>query len=272
MTDLNGQVAIVTGGGTGIGKGVVERLIKEGMSVVINGVDIVSSDDNQYGDRKIGGYQAAIKLASQIKSQGGQAIAYEADVTKAEQMANLVSETVKTYGKLDLLVNSAGVVTSASVVDLTEHDWDAMMTINAKGTFLSNQAVLTQMLKQEKGKIINISSIAGKQGYAGLAHYCASKFAVIGFSQALAKELIQARITVNVVCPGVVSTPMWDMLSEKFAEPGESNSDSFERNVDDFIPQGEPQTVEDMAEAVVFLANSDHVTGQAINVDGGSVM
>lgn len=272
MSNLNQQIAIVTGGGTGIGKGIVKRLVEEGMAVVINGVDKVPSTSNQYGSKDIGGFRAAKTLAAEVVAQGGQAIAVEADVTDSGEVDALFNKAVKEYGKVDLLVHSAGVVTAKPVVELTENDWDTVMNINTKGTFLTNRAAARQMLDQGSGKIINVSSIAGKKGYGNLAHYCASKFAVIGFTQALAMELADKNITVNAICPGVVGTAMWDMLRVEFAQSGETKAESYERNVKAFIPQGMPQTEADMAEAIVFLMNSDHVTGQAINVDGGSVM
>lgn len=272
MNLLSDKIAIVTGGGTGIGAGIVRRLHHEGATVVVNGVDTVRTDSNQNRSTHIGGFAAAQGLADELDGSGATATALEADVTDKAQVDALVHQAVERFGRIDLLVHSAGIITSKPVVELTESDWDSIMTTNAKGTFLTNQAVVPQMLSQGGGKIINISSIAGKQGYAGLAHYCASKFAVLGFTQALARELIADRITVNAVCPGVVGTAMWQMLRQDFARPGESEEQSYERNVAAFIPQGVPQTEADMAEAVMFLVRSDHVTGQAINVDGGSVM
>lgn len=272
MNHLEGKVALVTGGGTGIGKGVVDRLSREGAKVVVSGVDLIDSTHNQYGAKNVGGFSAAKQVAAEMSARGGEAIALEADVTNAKQVQELVTATVAQYGRLDLLVHCAGVITSKPVAELLEADWDSIMDTNAKGTFLINQAAAAQMKKQGNGKIINFSSIAGKQGYAGLAHYCASKFAVLGFTQALAKELILENITVNAVCPGIVGTAMWEMLRRDFARPGETEEESYQRNVAAFIPQGVPQTEADMAEAVIFLAMSDHVTGQAINVDGGCVM
>ncbi len=272
MTQLADKVAIVTGGGTGIGKGIAKRLHSEGATVVVNGIDSVRTVSNQYRTKNLGGFTAAQEVAADLSELGGEASAIEADVTDQAQVDMLIKKTVQAYGRVDLLVHCAGIITSKPVVELTQDDWDSIMTTNAKGTFLMNQAAAKQMLIQGGGKIINISSIAGKQGYAGLAHYSASKFAVLGFTQALARELIKDNITVNAICPGIVGTAMWQMLRQDFAEPGESEEDSYQRNVDAFIPQGVPQTEEDMATAVMFLAVSDHVTGQAINVDGGCVM
>lgn len=267
---LKGKVALVTGGGTGIGRGVVERLAAEGASVAVAGVDVIESANSQYGTRNVGGYTAALALVEDLKKKGFRAIAVEADVTRMDQVKVMITRVVEAFNRLDILVNCAGVITSATVDKLTEEEWDTVMDVNAKGTFVVDKVASAEMIKQGFGKIVNFSSIAGKIGYAGLAHYCASKFAVIGFTKALAAELAKQKITVNAVCPGIVGTQMWKMLSKDFGMPGESEEESYERNVRAMIPQGEPQTAEDMAEAVVFLAVSDHVTGQAIYVDGGA--
>ena len=269
---LQGKVAAVTGGGTGIGKGVSQRLALEGARLAIVGADVLSSAFNQKGAKNVGGFTAARELAKSLSEGGVSAIAIECDVTQKNQVESMINGIVAHFGRIDLVVHCAGVITAKKVVDLTEEDWDSVMTTNAKGTFLVDQAAAAQMMKQGGGKIINFSSIAGKTGYAGTAHYSASKFAVIGFTEALAKELIQDHITVNAVCPGIVGTQMWKMLARDFALPGESDEQSYQRNVAAMIPQGEPQTEEDMAEAVMFLALSDHVTGQAIGVDGGACM
>jgi len=269
---LQGKVAIVTGGGTGIGKGVSKRLAREGAKLAIAGADFVASALNQNQTKNLGGYTAAKELAQALSKEGVSAIALEADVTNKAQVESMIHAALAHFGRVDLLVHCAGVITVRNVAELTEEDWDSNMITNAKGTFLVNQAVAAQMKKQGGGKIINFSSISGKVGFPGLAHYCASKFAVHGFTQALAKELIRDHITVNIICPGVVGTQMWKLLAQDFAMPGESVEQSFQRNVATRIPQGEAQTEEDMAEAVVFLAVSDHVTGQAITIDGGATM
>lgn len=269
---LEGKVAIVTGGGTGIGKGVVEALVCEGAKVAIVGVDFVDSAANQYGSKNIGGYTAAKNLAAELKEKGFDAIAIEANVTKDADVENMVKKTIEHFGRLDILVNAAGLITCKNVEDLTEEDWDSVVNTNAKGTFLTNKAVIPQMKKQGWGRIINFASIAGKNGYPGLAHYCASKFAVVGFTNALAKELVKYNITVNAVAPGIVATEMWVHLQRAWALPGESEEESYKRCVSTMIPQGVDQTPEDMAKAVLFFINSPHVTGQTLNVDGGCAL
>ncbi|HEX3012405.1 MAG TPA: SDR family NAD(P)-dependent oxidoreductase [Syntrophomonadaceae bacterium] len=270
MTSLKGKVALVTGGGTGIGKGVVEALIGRGIDkIAIAAADFVDLAANQYKTKNIGGYTAAKKVCEDLKKKGVDAIAIETNITKPADVKNMVKETIDRFGKIDILVNVAGLITCKMVEDLTEEDWDSVVTTNAKGTFLVDQSVIKQMKKQGEGRIINFSSIAGKTGYATLAHYCASKYAVIGFTVSLAKELLHDGITVNSVAPGIVATKMWEDLADSLALPGESREDSYKRNVGIMIPQGTDQTAEDMAAAVLFFIDNPHVTGQTLNVDGG---
>ena len=147
------------------------------------------------------------------------------------------------------------------------------MDVNVKGTFLVNKAAVIQLRAQGTGgQIVNIASVAGKFGTATLSHYCASKFAVVGFTNALAKEVAREGITVNCICPGIVGTQMWTMLNDAFAEPGETPEQAYARAVERFIPQGIPQTEEDMAGLALYLVNAPHVTGQAINLDGGTAL
>jgi len=268
---LKGMTAIITGGGTGIGKGVSERLAREGANVSIVGINVINSKDNQYDSRDIGGYTAAKKLAKAIVNDGYQAIAIEADITNEDQVKNMIDETVTQFGAVDILVNCAGIVSFRKIENLTVQDWDHVMDVNLKGTYIVDKAAIVQMRKQgSKGKIINFSSDCGKKGEPGLAHYCASKWGVIGFTKALSKELAKENITVNSVCPGIVGTQMWKSLSKILSKPVETEEESYKRNIEVSIPQGVPQTAEDMAEAVVFLSVSDHITGEALSVDGGS--
>jgi len=268
--ELKGKVALVTGGGTGIGKGVVELLAREGASIAIAAADIVKISANQYGSKNIGGYTAAKAVVEDLRKKGINAIAIETDVTDSNSVQKMIDKTVETFGKLDILVNVAGVITCKNVIDLTEDDWDSIMTTNAKGTFLTNKEAVKQMKKQGTGgRIVNFASIAGKTGYPGLAHYCASKFAVVGFTNALAKEVAKDNITVNAVAPGIVLTEMWMKLRKDWALPNETEEASYKRNVTSMIPQGTDQTPEDMAKAVLFFIMSPHVTGQTVNVDGG---
>ncbi|MGI6605197.1 MAG: SDR family oxidoreductase [Firmicutes bacterium] len=267
---LAGKVALVTGGGRGIGRGVVEVLVREGARVAIAEADRVVWTANQYWTKEIAGYQAAKALAAELVAQGAEVIAIEADVTKVAEVKAMVAATLRKWGRLDILVNAAGVITVNPVEALTEDEWDSIMDTNVKGTFLCCQVVLAQMKQQGGGRIVNFASIAGKEGAPGLPHYCASKFAVVGFTNSLAKEVARDNISVNAVCPGVVPTQMWVLLRRAYALPGESEDESYRRTVERLIPQGVDQTAADMGEAVLFLVTNDHITGQALNVDGGA--
>ena len=255
---LAGKVAIVTGAGGKIGRAIVLALEKESADVVT--CDMV--------------YEQAAKTSEAVRVLGGRALALKVDVTKAKEVDQMVDSSLKKFGKIDILVNNAGVNRIAKVVDMKEEDWDAVFAVNAKGTFLCSKAVAPYMMKQKSGKIVNISSGAGKQGRSiGMAHYSASKFAVIGFTQCLALELAPYNINVNAVCPGIVDTPMWsEVVAPAYAKLwGVSVEEAFQRNVKQRIPLGRPQTPEDIGNIVVFLASneSDNITGQSINVDGG---
>jgi len=171
------------------------------------------------------------------------------------------------------VVNAAGVITVRPIAEMSEEEWDNVMDVNAKGTFLVNKAAIIQMRVQGGGgRIINISSISGKFGVATLTHYCASKFAVVGFTNALAKEVAREGITVNCICPGIVGTQMWTLLNKAFGKPGETPEETYARVVEHYVPQGEPQSEEDMADMALYLACAPHVTGQAFNVDGGAAL
>jgi meso-butanediol dehydrogenase/(S,S)-butanediol dehydrogenase/diacetyl reductase len=184
----------------------------------------------------------------------------------------MIATVERDFGKLDIAVNNAGIVSLGSVAELTVQQWDDLMTINLRGVFLCCQAELALMRKGGSGRNINTSSIAGKIGFPDLAHYTASKFGVIGFTNAFAKEVAREGITVNALCPGIVGTGMWrgdTGLSGRWAQDGESEEQSWERHQSALLPQGEAQTPEDMGQLAVFLASAPHVTGQAMAVDGG---
>ena len=256
---LKGKVALVTGGGRGLGQGIVKRLAEEGCDIAV--VDMIEEN--------------AKKVAEEVKAMGRRAIALKIDVTMWDQVQNMVKETIDQLGGLDIAVNNAGVISIMPVEELTEKDWDFVLDVNAKGVFLCCKAVIPHMKKQNWGRIINTASIAGKIGFPDLAHYSASKFAVVGFTNALAKELAKTKITVNAICPGIIGTQMWygtAGLAEKWKETGESMDKSWKRHQETLIPQGEAQTPEDMGDLAVYFATSPHVTGQAVAVDGGMTL
>ena len=250
---LAGQAAIVTGGARGIGKGIVLALAGAGANVLI--ADLLEAEMEA--------------TAAEVRAMGRKALLRRVDVTDAAQVDAMVAAAVGELGRLDILVNCAGVITIHPVAELTEKDWDFVMDVNAKGTFLGCKAALGPMRKAGAGRIINVSSIAGKEGFANLAHYSASKFAVVGFTNALAKEVAREGITVNAICPGIVKTYMWDRLSDEWKEGEETAEESWTRHQLTLIPQGRAQTPEDMGRLALFFATMDNVTGQSVNVDGG---
>lgn len=237
----NKKVAVVTGAGVGIGKGIALALAKEGY-------DVVASDIDQ---------QSCAKTAAEAASAGAGSLAVKCDVSVKAEVESLFSQTKERFGKVDVLVNNAGIYPFVSFGDMQEEDWDKVMGVNMKGLFLCSQEALRYM--PEGGRIINISSIASLVGFPGLVHYCASKGGVNAMSRALALELAPKKITVNVVAPGAIKTP------------GAQSSEQAQQQIVAGIPlkrMGEP---EDIAGAVSFLASekASYVTGQTIVVDGG---
>ncbi len=250
---LAGKTAVVTGGARGIGKGIVLELARAGADVLI--ADLLED--------------AMQSTAAEVQALGRRALTRRVDVTDAAQVQAMVDQAVSELGGLDILVNCAGVISIHPVAELSERDWDFVMDVNAKGTFLGCRAALGPMQARRSGRIINVASIAGKEGFPNLAHYSASKFAVVGFTNALAKEVAQEGITVNAICPGIVRTYMWDRLSDEWKNEGESVEDSWARHQLTLIPQGRAQTPQDMGRLALFFATMDNVTGQSVNVDGG---
>ncbi|MBW2086831.1 MAG: SDR family oxidoreductase [Deltaproteobacteria bacterium] len=266
---LKDQVAVVTGGGGGIGEGICLCLAKEGAHVVVS--DIKND--------------LAENVAAKIKEKGRQAMAIQTDVRLAHQCQALIDTTLKEMGRLDILVCSAGVmgfsVREDSDAPLTfenilESDWDTIIDINLKGVFLCNRAVVPHFKEQQKGKIINISSVAGRQGVEFLAPYAASKAGVINLSQAVALHMAPYHINVNVVCPGIIKTPMWAEGSRILSQRSEifkglDPDTIFNAIVEDQIPFKRVQTPEDIGNAVVFFASDEakEITCQALNVCGG---
>ena len=270
MSDLAGKVALITGGGTGIGKGIALAFAREGMKLALAGLEHAPSAENQYETSHIGGYSAAEAVAAEI---GRDAIAIDADVADADAVDAMFARCLDAFGRVDVVVNAAGVITASPIEAMSEAEWDNVLDVNAKGTFLVSKAAVIRMRAQGGGgRIVNVASIAGKFGTPMLTHYCASKFAVVGFTNALAKEVAREGITVNCICPGIVGTQMWTLLNVAFAESGETPEQTYARFIEGYIPQGVPQTEEDMAQLALYFVKAPHVTGQAINVDGGSAL
>ena len=268
--NLAGKVALVTGAARGIGRGIARALAAEG--VLLAAADAPGAKDPtiSYQLAAPADLQETIRL---ITDQGGRAIPLTGDVTRVTDVDAMVRETVRALGGLDILVNNAGILISGPVEALTEDQWDRQMAVNVKGCFLCARAAAPELKERGGGAIVNISSIAGKVGYAFLAGYCASKFAVIGLTQALAQELAPANIRVNAVCPGLVRTPLYvegsgSFHAERLGLSAEEVFDHYRQQV----PLGREQTPEDIGEAVVYLCRAENVTGVALTVAGGRVM
>jgi NAD(P)-dependent dehydrogenase (short-subunit alcohol dehydrogenase family) len=254
---LKGKVAIVSGVG-GMGQAISLALAQEG-------ADLVLCDINE---------EAMALVANEIQGLGRQTLTVKTDIMNEVAVNQAVQKTIDTYGKVDVLVNAAGILTFAQVVDLTEKQWDDTMNVNAKGVFLFCKAVGTQMVKQSGGKIVNIASDSGKTGEPHLAHYCASKHAVVGFTEAFALEMAMHNIYVNSVCPAVTQTAMLDQIADYFAKIEGIAPEEVLTNLNNAMPMGRIATPEDVAKVVVFLASSDsdYITGQSINVTGGGAL
>jgi meso-butanediol dehydrogenase/(S,S)-butanediol dehydrogenase/diacetyl reductase len=269
MAQLSGKVALVTGGGRGIGRGISLALAEAGADVAIADIEQLSSTAQQYQSAAVGGVTAAQETVEEIKTLGRRAVALQADVTKKADVQRMLAETVGQLGDIHILVCNAGVVNIAQVESMTEEAWDLTFNVNVKGVFLSCQAAIPVMKARGEGCIINIASVAGKNGAAGLSHYCGSKFAVVGFSNSLAKELASANIRVNAICPGILRTQMWEYLAETMKRGDETKEDAWQRYLETLIPLGRAQTPADIGQLAVYLATAENVTGQAMNVDGG---
>ncbi len=269
MQNLEGKVALVTGGARGIGRGIALALARAGADVAVADVERLPTRSQQYASEAVGGFTASQATAGEITGLGRKSTAIQADVTNKQDVVRMVRETVQRLGGLDVLVCNAGVVSVASVEEMPEETWDLTLDVNVKGVFLCCQAALSELKKRPGASIINIASVAGKNGFGGMAHYCASKFAVVGFTNSLAKEVAASGVRVNAICPGILRTQMWEYLADALKQPGESKDASWERYVRGFIPLGRAQTPDDIGELAVYLATAENVTGQAINVDGG---
>jgi NAD(P)-dependent dehydrogenase (short-subunit alcohol dehydrogenase family) len=269
---LKDKIAIVTGGGGGLGEGISLCLAREGAHVVVS--------DNQKN--------LAEDVAAKVKDLGGKALAVETDVTDQKQVQNLVDVTVKEFGGLDIMICGAGISgfvhrgtnsTEPLIIEnVRVEDWDLTFAVNMKGVFLCNQAAAPIFRKQNAGKIVNISSVGGRRPNENLIAYAASKAAVINFTQSMAVHMAPHHVNVNCVCPGIIYTPMWKGGVELFSN---LNPDSLPEGtdpkvildsiVDSEIPFKKYQTPEDIGKAVLFLSSeeAEEITGQSLNVCGG---
>lgn len=259
MENLKGKVVFITGGGGGIGKAIASAFANEGAKIVV-------------ADIKQEFVSGTVKM---LRDEGSEAMGVTVDVTDYNSVKSAINEAVDKYGTVDIAVNNAGVVGIGAIEEITSEEWDRVMGVNSKGVFVCTKAELEVMRPKKSGAIINTASIAGKMGMGHLSHYVASKFAVIGFSNSIAKEVALEGITVNCICPGIVGTGMWrgdGGIADRWKIEGETEEQSWERNKKTMIPQGVDQKPEDIAQAVVFIAKSPRITGQAIAVDGGITM
>jgi meso-butanediol dehydrogenase/(S,S)-butanediol dehydrogenase/diacetyl reductase len=268
---LAGKVAIVTGAARGIGRGIAEALAVEGVHVALADLAVAEDPAMPYRLARPADLEETARLA---RARGVQALALVADVTRAADVETMVTETVRQLGGVDILVNNAGVIVAGPLEGVAEAQWDRLMAVNVKGVFLCTRAALPHLRARREGAVVNIASISGKVGRAFTAAYAASKFAVIGFTQALAQELGPDNIRVNAVCPGLLRTSMWlDVVGPaRAASLGVPPSEAFDTFVRRNTPLGREQTPADIGEAVVYLCRADNVTGVALNVAGGIVM
>lgn len=245
---LDGKVALVTGGSRGIGKAIALALASAGADVAIN---------------YAGNITAAEEVADEVTAMGRKAILVQGDVANTVVAMEIVEKVVTELGKIDILINNAGITRDGLLVRMKEEDWDAVLSTNLKGVFNCTKAAVKHMMKQRAGKIVNISSVVGVMGNASQANYAAAKAGCIGFTKSVAKEVASRGINVNAVAPGFISTDMTQVLPEKVVE-GMLTGIPLKR-------AGEPK---DVANAVLFLVSEEaaYITGQTLHVDGGMVM
>ena len=246
MSAISEQVAVVTGASRGIGRATALALAEAGMKVVIN-----------YAQSS----GAAEAVVAEIIEAGSMAIAVQADVSQEEDVSHLIKTTLEKFGQIDVLVNNAGITRDTLLLRMKPQDWQAVINLNLTGVFLCTKAVAKLMLKQKRGRIINLTSVAGLMGNPGQANYSAAKAGVIGLTKTVAKELASRGVTVNAVAPGFIATDMTENLD---AEP-----------ILQYIPLSRYGQPEEVAGTIRFLATDPaaaYITGQTINVDGGMVM
>lgn len=256
--ELQGQVAIVTGAGRGIGRATALELARLGADIVVAELDEGGAD----------------KTAALVQDAGRRAAVISTDVTKRAELAAMVERTLAAFGRIDVLVNNAGIYRAAATLDVTEEHWDAIMTINAKAVFFASQAVLPAMIAARRGAIVNLASMAGKIGSRTNLPYNASKAAVISMTKSLALAHAADGIRVNCVCPGFVETDMWTMVAREQGALLGQTPEEFTRRRQESVPLGRMERPEDVAHVIAFLASprAAYMTGQALSVDGGLVM
>tara|TARA_B100001245_G_C22843395_1_gene405459 strand:- start:25 stop:873 length:849 start_codon:yes stop_codon:yes gene_type:complete len=281
MYDLDGKVAVVTGAGGrhGIGRAIATRLALEGADVIVTDVEqsleAIRPEDRQEG------WEGLTSVVKEIEDIGRKAMGMFSDVSDSRQVNDMITRTLDQFGQIDILVNNAGSRPGKDrvpVVELEEEAFDEVMRVNVRGTYLCSQAAARHMIERGgNGKIIIISSGAGKKGIARYAAYCASKFALIGFTQSLAHELAPFNVNVNAICPGLVDSERVDFIAAALVPEGQSAEEHRalmvrERNTR--VPLGRIAVGDDIAKTAAFLSSSesDYLTGLSISVSGGSEM
>ena len=242
------KTVLVTGGSRGIGKEIALKFAKQGYDVIINYVSDKTDTE---------------ELKKELEANGGKALIVKADVTNPEQIENLVKTAIETFGKIDVLVNNAGITKDNLLMRMSEEEFDKVIEVNLKGTYLMTKAVTKYMMKKRQGSIINLSSVVGVTGNAGQCNYSASKAGIIGFTKSVAKELASRNIRANAIAPAFIATDMTDVLSDEIKE-----------TIQNQIPLKRMGNAKEVAELAYFLGSeqSSYITGQVIHVDGGMVM
>lgn len=266
--EIKGKNAIVTGAARGIGRGIALKLAEAGANLAL--VDLGNPADAAL-TYNLAAQTDLLRTVEEAKALGVKAIPLLADVTRFADCQRMAAETAGQLGGIDILVNNAGIIAVGMVADFAEEQWDRVMAVNAKGPFLCAKACIPYMLRNREGSIVNTASIAGKSGHAGVSAYCASKFAVVAFTQALAEELGPSNIRVNAVCPGFLRTAMWtEVLNKLPGRFGRGEGDNLSIVAATRTSLHREQTPADIGEAVVFLSRADNITGVALNVAGGA--
>ncbi|WP_238860584.1 3-oxoacyl-[acyl-carrier-protein] reductase [Clostridium sp. YIM B02569] len=245
---LKGKCAIVTGASRGIGKAIALKLASLGANIVLN----YRSNEKE-----------ALEVENEIKGMGVETLCVKGDISKSEEVDNLINSAKEKFGTIDIMVNNAGITKDGLIIRMKEEDFDNVIDVNLKGVFNCLKAITPIMMKQKHGKIINLSSVVGITGNAGQVNYSASKAGVIGMTKSLAREIGSRGITVNAVAPGYIETDMTEALADKYKEEMKKT-----------IPLKRLGKASDVANVVAFLASesADYVTGQVIQVDGGMLM
>src|SRR5437762_9576923 len=255
---LAGKVAVVTGGGSGIGRGIVLALAREGADIAIPDIQVLNAE----------------KVADEVKALGRKVLAMKTDVTSAADVKAMVDRTRDTLGKIDILVNNAGMAAPPGMpfTNNTEEDWDKTFAVNTKSVFLTCKAIAPYFIERKAGRIINIASIAGPLSATTMPPYSVAKQGVITFTRIVAKELAPHGITVNAICPGVLWTAFWEKLAAHIAATnpafaGMTPRQVFDKRVTDIVPMKCEQTPDDIGNAAAFLASDEarYITGQALN-------